>query len=104
MYQKMKDHFALRGWLGIPYGLVDCRNGKTSFLDALSFQALSFCDGQVNLNSPLVLPAHREAIRKLESAGIVETSLADADMSSWQKYRRSPGRFAASAHWSLGNH
>ena len=101
MYRKMKDHFALRGWLGIPYGLVDGRNGRTSFLDAVSFQALGFCDGQVNLSSPLVLPAHREAIRKLEAAGIVEESLSETDISSWQKYRRSPGRFAASAHWSI---
>ena len=101
MHRKLKSNFALRGWLGLPYGAMDTNNGKTAFLDAVSFQAISFCDGKMNLESPLVLPAHREAIKKLESAGIVEDCPPGSELASWQKYRRSTGRYAMSAHWSI---
>ena len=32
----------VRGWQGLPYGIIDTRNGSTHLLDSLSFQAVSF--------------------------------------------------------------
>ena len=101
MYRKLKNNFALRGWHGLPYGLMDTKTGQTGFLDATTFQALSFCDGKMNLDSPLLLPAHREAISRLESTGVIEVCPAGSELEPWQKYRRSLGRYAVSAHWSI---
>lgn len=101
MYRRLKGHFALRGWQGIPYGLINAKTGQTALLDGVTFQAASFCDGRTNLNSPLVLPAHRQAVDKLVQAGIVSECAADETLADWQKYRKSAGRFAASAHWSI---
>lgn len=101
LYKKLKSQYALRGWHGLPYGIMDTKTGQTCFIDAVTFQAVSFCDGKMNLESPLVLPAHRESIRKLEDGGVVEECSPDAELEEWQKYRRSVGRYAASAHWSI---
>lgn len=101
MYRRLKNHFALRGWRGIPYGLTDVKTGQTSFLDETAFQAASFCDGCVNLASPLVLPWHKDAVGRLENLGIVEECAAGEGIEPWQKYRLSASRFAASVHWSI---
>lgn len=101
MYRRLKDQFALRGWQGLPYGIVDGRSGRTALLDAVAFQAASFCDGRTDLSMPLVLPVHREIIDKLEKAGIVAECVADEGLGDWQKYRKSASRFAESVHWSI---
>ena len=76
MYRRLKANFALRGWQGLPYGILDTMTGRTAFLDKVTFQAASFCDGEMNLESPLVLPAHREASDKLFIAGMIEACLS----------------------------
>jgi len=101
MYQRLKANLALRGWQGLPYGIMDTKTGKTAFLDTVTFQAAGFCDGEMNLGSPLVLPAHRAAIDKLSVAGMIEECLQGAGLQNWQKYHSSPGRYAALAHWSI---
>ena len=101
MFKRLRKNFALRGWKGLHYGILDINAGKTAFLNAVTFQALSFCDGRMDLDSPLVLPVHREAIGKMSSAGIVEDCPFGSELESWQKYRLSEGRYAALAHWSI---
>lgn len=101
MYYRLQDHLALRGWKGIPYGIIDTRTGGTAFLDAAAFQAVSFCDGNTHFASPLILPAHREVKDKLLAAGIIRECAAGEGLADWQKYRLSPGRYAASVHWSI---
>lgn len=101
MYQRLKDQYVFRGWKGLPYGITDTSSGRTALLDALTFQAACFCDGQTDLDSPLVLPTHREAIEKLREAGIVEECSQGQGLDGFQKHRKSEGRFANSIHWSI---
>lgn len=101
MYRRLKNNFALRGWQRLPYGIMDTKSGKTAFLDTITFQAASFCDGKMCLDSPLILPLHREALDKLQASGITEDCPPGSSLEFWQKYRLSAGRYAASAHWSI---
>jgi radical SAM protein with 4Fe4S-binding SPASM domain len=98
---RLKENYALRGWHGLPYGILDTNTGHTIFLDAVTFQAAGFCTGEFDLNLPIVLPIHREAMKKLMDDGIVEACSDGATIQEWQKYRSSRGRYAASAHWSI---
>lgn len=100
-YKRLQANFALRGWLGLPYGILDANTGKTAFLDAVTFQAVSFCNGKLDLDLPIVLPIHREKIEKLGIAGIVEDCPDGSSIQEWQEYRLSQGRYAASVHWSI---
>jgi len=101
MLKRLKENFVLRGWFRLPYGILDTNTGKTTFLDAVTFQAASFCNSEVDLNLPVVLPSHRDAVKKLAEAGIVEDCLDGAKIQEWQKYRCSQGRYTTSAHWSI---
>lgn len=101
MYLHLKEHLSLRGWQGLPYAIIDTRNGSTQLLDALSFQAISFCDGQTTASHPLLLPAHLEAIDLLKQAGIVEEVGQIRPLSEQQKYRKSEGHYAGAVHWSM---
>ena len=101
MYQRLKDQYALRGWKGLPYGIMDTQNGATMFLDGIGFQAASFCDGMTDLDSPLVLPTHREAIEKLRQFGVIEECLAGQELDPFQKHRKSESHFVSSLHWSI---
>jgi radical SAM protein with 4Fe4S-binding SPASM domain len=101
MYLLLKDRYVLRGWKGLPYGITDTVTGYTNLLDALSFQAASFCDGQTDLSSPLLLPAHHAAIEKLVKEGIVEACAPGQGLADHQKYRKTEAHFADSVHWSI---
>lgn len=79
---------------------MDSCTGETAFINEVVFQAASFCDGQTDFRSPMVLPAHHAAKDKLVERGIA-VPCADGALSDWQKYRLSHGHFAASAHWSI---
>lgn len=101
MCLRLKDNYVLRGWKGLPYGITDTRTGRILLLDALTFQAANFCDGQTELNSPLLLPAHRTAIEKLTKEGLVEECGRGAGLAWYQKYRKTEAHFADSVHWSI---
>ena len=101
MYQRLKEPFALRGWKGLPYGITDTRSGRTALLDTRVFQAVSFCDGKTDLDSPLVLPSHREAASQLLQVGFVEECEPGQGLADYQKYRKTESRFADSVHWSI---
>ncbi|SFG13365.1 radical SAM additional 4Fe4S-binding SPASM domain-containing protein [Desulfotomaculum arcticum] len=101
MYLRLKDKFVLRGWEGIPYGMTDTGTGRTMLLDTITFQAASFCDGKTDLASPLILPAHKEAIDKLVKEGIAGECAGGEGLAGHQKYRRTEARFADSVHWSI---
>ena len=54
MYYKLKDNYALRGWVKLPYALVNLRNGATRFLYEEAFAALELCDGCVDVSMPFI--------------------------------------------------
>jgi radical SAM protein with 4Fe4S-binding SPASM domain len=71
------------------------------FLDAITFQALSFCDGKTDLASPFILPAHKAVIDQLIKAGIAGERPGEGGLADYQKYRRTEAHFADSVHWSI---
>lgn len=101
MYVKLKDNYVMRGWKGLPYGITDTLTGQTVFLDAITFQAFSFCDGKTDLSSPLILPAHKEVIDQLVKAGMASQCAGEEGLADYQKYRRTEAHFADSVHWSI---
>lgn len=97
----LRDFFLLRGWERLPYALVDSRSGSTVFINDATFQALSFCDGVFDADSPVLLPIHRQIIGELQKSDVVEENHERARLRTDQKYRRFPCRYIARAHWSI---
>jgi radical SAM protein with 4Fe4S-binding SPASM domain len=101
MYYKLKEGCRIRGWERLPHSIQDTRTGNTSFLDEIAFQAVSFCNGSIDIDSPLVLPVHRETIIKLKESGVIEECSYGDGLMQEQEYRLIPCRFIRRAHWSI---
>lgn len=71
------------------------------FLDEQAFQALSFCNGLVDIDNPVVLPVHRQIIALLLENGIIKCCEYGDTLSENQKYQLIPCRFIKRAHWSI---
>ena len=83
------------------YAIQDIQSGTTSFIDETVFQAVSFCTGTVDVDSPLLLPAHKNALASLKEKGIIEECSYGNHLRKEQEYRMIPCRFMKRAHWSI---
>ena len=71
MFYKLKENYLLRGWEKLPYALVDKNRRKPSFITAKEMQALQLCNGQIDLNLPLIPQEIRDMIPEIEKHGII---------------------------------
>ncbi len=101
VYCRLKERYRLRGWERLPFAIQDVATGGVLFLDEKAFQAASFCNGMVDVASPLLLPAHRRAVALLKEQGIVEECAFGEEVKEEQKYRLIPCRYMRKAHWSI---
>lgn len=100
-FYKLKSRYALRGWERLPYAITDTQTGTTTFIDEMTFQALSFCSGKFDVDNFVVLPAHKDIILKLKEKALVEECSNTALLEDGQKYKLFPCRFIHSAQWSI---
>ena len=101
MFYKLLERYVLRGWEQLPYAVQDTQTGSTNFLDQTTFQAVSFCNGMMDVDSPLLLPIHKEIIGKLKDIGAIKQCSFGDKLQEEQKYRMIPCRFIKRAHWSI---
>ena len=78
IYYRLKDKYKLRGWELLPYALVDSEMRRTHFVQKAEFDALTLCDGTVDLALPLISQAIRDSVAKLEAQD-AELSLEELD-------------------------
>ena len=101
MFCRIIEPYVLRGWERLPHAIMDQASGKTMFIDDVTFQALSFCNGRIDIDSPFLLPTHKQIIKELKKNGIVKECEYGVELSEEQKYRLIPCRYIARAHWSI---
>ena len=101
MYYRLKEKYNLRGWKLLPYAIVDSETHKAHFVDKTMFDALTLCDGSVDLDLPLISQEVHDSIKDLEEKGYIETCTAGKGLSERQRYHRYENRFMESAHWSV---
>lgn len=101
MYYRLNDKYCLRGWELLPYALVDSETHRARFVDKADFDALSLCDGTVDLALPLISQDIRDSAAKLEAQGYITPCAPGSGLAAGQRYRRYPNRFMESAHWSI---
>ena len=71
MYYRLKDKYCLRGWDLLPYAIVDSETHRAHFVDKAEFDALTLCDGTVDLALPLISQDIRDSAAKLEAQGYI---------------------------------
>ncbi|MDR2560746.1 MAG: radical SAM protein [Holophagales bacterium] len=101
MHYKLHDEIGLRGWDGSPYALRHFPSGRTEFVGEDFFQALSFCDGGFDCDSPLLTPLHRQLIGFAVKKGAAVPCEEGSGLAERQKYRLHPCKYISTAHWSI---
>lgn len=101
MYYKLKDNFVLRGWDKLPYAVVNKEKNKPVFLQREMFEAISLCNGRIDLDVPLVSDEVRKHIPELLEKGFIEQCQKGGSIAPEQEYRRYPSRYISIAHWSI---
>ena len=101
MYYRLKEKYRLRGWELLPYAIVDSETHRAHFVNKTCFDALTLCNGSVDLDLPLIPQSVQDSIRELSEQGYIEPCSPGTGISEEQNYQRYPNRFMESAHWSI---
>jgi radical SAM protein with 4Fe4S-binding SPASM domain len=91
----------LRGWLKLPYAIVNRETGRTGFSLKHEFEALSLCDGRSDTESSFVSDESRKIIAKCVEMGIAESCQEGQELEEWQRYKFYPSRYIEAAQWSI---
>ena len=100
-YIRLKRPFALRGWKGLPYALVNRRTGAVAFMHESAFRALLFCNGRFTEDSPIFFGERKDVLAKLDELGALERLDDPGDLDADQEYFEYPNRFIRQVHWSI---
>ncbi|MDR3336056.1 MAG: radical SAM protein [Treponema sp.] len=101
MYARLKDEYVLRGWKGIPYGLVNTKNGGVTFLSPENFALLEYLDGETSLDLVLLSSSQRKALAGIIEKGIAVSLEHPRAIRKTQGYKKSPGYYLENLHWSI---
>ena len=101
MYYRLNKKYSLRGWEKLPYAIVDNEVHAATFVNKTAFDALELCNGQIDLDLPLISNDIRRMVGKLEEQGIISPCSPGESIAEHQKYRRYPNRYMQMVHWSI---
>ncbi len=101
MFYRLKENFVLRGWEKLPYAGVDTKTGRVIFINKKEFDAISLCDGEVDLDLPFISDEMKKLVAMIEKNGIVEAFETPHPILAKQRYRLYPNRYIRTAHWSI---
>ena len=104
MFYKLKENYLLRGWEKLPYALVDKNKVVPAFINAKEMQALQLCNGEIDLDLPLIAQEIREMIPQIEKNGVIEQCERGDKTAPEQEYKCYPARYIRTAHWSITGH
>lgn len=97
----LNPKYALRGWTDWPYALRDLATGGTLAIEETVFHALGFCNGTIDSDNAMILPAHRAIIESLAENGIVLPAAPGETISDRQRYAKADVRMIGKALWSV---
>lgn len=105
MYARLKMPYALRGYRGIPYTLVNMDTGETDFLNLKGFRALSCCNGQIDLDTVFLDKDQKSFLESAKKSGVIEfTETPACSIEQIQCYRKADNKYLRSVHWSVTGH
>ncbi|GHV90986.1 hypothetical protein AGMMS50268_14890 [Spirochaetia bacterium] len=101
MYVTLNSEYVLRGWKGIPYGLVNTKTGSVDFFDAEAFHLLEWLDGEIDLDLVLMTPGQKAFLTRLLDGHYAAACDQARPVREPQRYRKSRGAYIQCVHWSI---
>lgn len=101
MFYRLKPEYALRGWEGMAWVLVQRPENLTRTLSQKQFHALLLCDGETPLSKDLTDSTIWQALCQCQENGWVCSSETAVPLDPSQYYRYYHNRFVQRAFWSV---
>ncbi len=98
---KLRSDLMLRGWTDVRRALVVAGSQRMVLLTKAAFDALELALGGVSIDSPVMLPVHRNAIKELVANGFGEMTQDFCPAQAFQRFKAAPCCRAAFIHWSV---
>ena len=99
-YIRIRPEYALRGWQGLPYALVQ-RGHKPLFMEAGPFRTVQFCNGRFEAKSPVFMGESKRHLEELDRLGLIEYLDEPGHLLPEQEYRLYGNRYLEAVHWSI---
>lgn len=100
MFYKLNPQFMLRGWLKLPFGVVN-KHGGVTFISEKEMRALQLCNGRIDVSMPLIPQELRDMLPVFEKNGVISPCERGDGISPEQEYKLYPARYIRTAHWSI---
>ena len=98
----LSERYALRGYKGLPYGILDLGKGTTFFMSEASYALAASCNGQVELDEEILPPVAQRILSGWLEKGIIRKCTSDSErLEPIQKYIYYKARFKEAVHWSI---
>lgn len=101
MYYRLKTGYALRGWEGTAWVLIQRPENNTIMLEQEWFQVLILCDGETELPGGLLDERMERVLQKCEEKGWIEHCEEPRPLNKSQYYRYYHNRYVRSVFWSI---
>ncbi|MDR1240922.1 MAG: radical SAM protein [Oscillospiraceae bacterium] len=92
--------YIIRGWKNSLYVLINLESGESRHISPLEFQAISFCDGNTDIDDIFILEPHKVIIRNFLKDDIIHIS-SDEKINKNQKYFSYDCSYIKQIHWSI---
>lgn len=97
----LKPEFRLRGYERLPYAITWPAKGRAQFVRKDVFDAITLCNGKIDVTLPFVPEQARKIIEQLEKEGVVAPCRYGETLLPMQEYKKYPARYIKTAHWSI---
>ena len=100
-YFRLSGQFAMRGWRDLQYTLQHQPSGRVFYLPKSAADAVFLAFNGIPVNSPAMLPLHRQVLTALVENGLGVFSAEFSAPEEFQKYRKAECNCTQSIHWSI---
>ena len=100
-YFQLSENFAMRGWRDLEYTLQHQSSGRVFYLTKPAADALFLAFNGISVNSPAMLPFHRQVLNSLAENGLGVWQDEFFAPEEFQKYRKAACNCTQSIHWSI---
>ena len=100
-YFQLSKGFAMRGWRDLEYTLQHQSSGRVFYLTKPAADALFLAFNGISVNSPAMLPFHRQVLNSLVENGLGVWQDEYSAPEEFQKYRKAACNCTQSIHWSI---
>ena len=100
-YFQLSKNFAMRGWRDLEYTLQHQPSGRVFYLPKSAADAVFLAFNGIPVNSPAMLPLHRQVLTALVENGLGVWSTEFSAPEEFQRYRKVACNCTQSIHWSI---